>query len=110
MVESALVGLVRAINADLRLVVLNACDSLGCARALADITGCAIGVEHQITDSAAIAFSRALYRAIAFGQSVDNAYTQACLALEMDGVPREQWPELCLRGGVDPRTVKLIAD
>jgi hypothetical protein len=109
-VESALVGLVRAINADLRLVVLNACDSLGCARALADITGCAIGVEHQITDSAAIAFSRALYRAIAFGQSVGNAYTQACLALEMDGVPREQWPELCNREGVDPRTVMLIAD
>jgi hypothetical protein len=106
--ESALVGLVRAIDADLRLVVLNACDSLGCARALADIVGCAIGVEHQITDAAAIAFARAFYRAIAFGQSIGHAYEQACVALDMDGVPREQWPVLCSADGVDAQNRRLI--
>ncbi len=65
-----------------RLFVLNACASLELARQLvdADVVDYAIGWSAKVSDSAAIAFSAALFGALGDGRSIGDAVTVARLA------------------------------
>jgi TPR repeat protein len=93
---------------DVRVIVLNACFSLPQAEAIATVVGCAIGTPRAISDPAAITFGASFYRAIAFGQSVQAAYKQACSALALESFSDEQRPQLVVRPGVDPTRLVLV--
>jgi hypothetical protein len=105
--QSALVGLLRVLNDNIRLVLLNACNSLSCAETISDVIDCTIGVKGVISDSAAITFSESFYRGIGFGRSVKDAFDQARVALLFEGVSEEDIPELRCREGVDPGKIVL---
>ncbi|HEX6371139.1 MAG TPA: NACHT domain-containing protein [Longimicrobium sp.] len=104
----ALVELFTRFQRDIRLVVLNACLSLPQARALADVVGCAIGTRKQISDLGAIIFGAELYRAIAFGESVQAAFDKARAALLMEYPADYDCPVLIARQDVDPSRVVLV--
>jgi TPR repeat protein len=101
--------LFRVFRGDIRVVVLNACTSLPQAQAIADVVGCAIGTPDSISDEAAIAFGASFYRAIAFGESVQAAYEQACLALDLEHVDDRECPVLVAREDVDPAELVLVS-
>jgi hypothetical protein len=105
--QSALVGLVRSAGKSIRLAVLNACNSLGCAEALADVVGCAIGVRADITDPEAILYSKTFYGALGYGRNVQECHEQAILALQMEGAPREHWPEIRVGANVQSSAVRF---
>ncbi|MCA9719916.1 MAG: CHAT domain-containing protein, partial [Myxococcales bacterium] len=73
----ALVELFRQLEGTTRCVVLNACYSEAQAAALAERVDAVIGMSRAVSDQTAIEFSRALYRAIAHGQSLASAFALA---------------------------------
>lgn len=77
-----LCDLLRTMQERVRLCVLNACASVELAERLVDAgaVDCAIGWPAKVPDSAAIAFSRALYGALGDGYSICAAVTVARLA------------------------------
>src|SRR4028119_1396845 len=73
----ALAQLFQVYRGDIRVVVLNACQSLPEAEAIAAVVGCAIGARTAITDEAAITFGSEFYGALASGDSVRTAFDRA---------------------------------
>lgn len=86
-----------AFRGRIRVVVLNACHSRPQAEAIAEAVGCAVGTPDLIKDEAAISFSAAFYSSIAYGQSVQAAFDQACATLNMGGFADHEDPELVVR-------------
>ena len=105
---SALLGLLRTVKDDLRLVVLNACHSSDCASELAELVGCAIGMAGKISDEAAIIFAADFYGAIANGRSVKNAFDQAVASLVFRGTDTANTFEIFCRKGVEASELYLI--
>jgi hypothetical protein len=100
-----LTRLFQIFRGSIRLVLLNACKSSRQADAIAEVVGCAIGMRGEISDSAAIAFGAAFYRAVGFGHSVRIAYDQGCVAI---GASAERdIPHLAARKDVDPGRIRL---
>ena len=97
-----------AYHGSVRLVVLSACSSDQEAQAIADIVGCAIGTPSTISDTAAITFNSRFYRAIANGYSVQRAFDNARMALQVYRIPKEEYPELFRGNGADPNDVVLV--
>ncbi len=97
-----------------RLVVLNACRTAeatagapyaGVATALvARGAGAVVAMQHPITDGAAIAFARALYRQVAAGAAADEAVREGRRAVRDQDPTSAQWaiPALFLRTPGDP--------
>jgi|GEM_PF-5824677 len=77
-----LCDLFKTMNPPVRLCVLNACESKSLAHQLVDegAVECAIGWPAKVSDSVAIAFSRALYAALGDGRSVGEAVSVAKVA------------------------------
>ena len=67
---------------------MNACHSQEVARALCSVVDCAIGMRGALGEPAARAFAGALYRALGYCRSVENALEQADATLEGPRVPR----------------------
>jgi hypothetical protein len=105
--KSALVGVIRVAGSKMKLAILNACDSLDCAEALAETIGCAIGVHREIMDSEAILYSKSFYAALGHGKSIQACHEQAVLALEMAGTPATRFPQLRSSKGVDPAMLHI---
>lgn len=105
----ALTRLFKVFRGDIRVVVLNACFSLPQAEAVAEVVGCAIGSRTEISDAAAIIFSSAFYRAVAFGHSVGVAFEQARTALDLEHLRERDRVQLVARPGVDPAELYLIS-
>jgi hypothetical protein len=59
------------------LILLNACHSHELAQAIAEVIGCAIGMNAPIVDKLAVKFAPAFYRALAYGSSVQVAFDLA---------------------------------
>jgi hypothetical protein len=91
-----------------RLVVLNACFSKEQADAIVEVIGCAVGMSQAIGDEAAIVFAAAFYRKLGFGDSVQAAFDEGCVALMLQGIPEEKTPVLLVRSGVDASRVFLV--
>jgi hypothetical protein len=104
----ALGELFKNLKGKVRLVVLNACDSLVQAKAIAKEIDCVIGMRVSIGDEAARVFAASLYRAIGFGRSIKEAFDQGKTALMLDGIPEADTPTLITRKGVDPSKIYLI--
>ena len=118
--------LLAALPTAIRLVVLNACFSSDHGAEVANVVGCAIGMNAAIGDIAARRFSEALYSAMGSGLSVRSAFEQAVAmsALHADRrigrdvepasepppeEPSAQVPVLHHRRDVDPKTIVLVA-
>ncbi len=97
-----------AYSDQIRVVVLNACHSRPQAEAIAQAIGCAIGTPTGISDAAAITFSAAFYSSIAYGQSVQAAFNQACATLRMKGFAKQEDPQLVTRPGLDASKIVLV--
>lgn len=120
---------------NIRLVVLNACYSSGQADAIIEHIECAIGMNRPISDGAAIDFAGALYRAIANGRTVKEAFQLGTLSVRLEqtgnnshsaddrglafggigesateklSTGEEATPKLFTQSGVDPATVRLV--
>ena len=106
----AMVGLIRTVGADLRLVFLNACKSVSAAQALAEVVGVTIGIEGDITDDAAISFAADFYEGVADGSSVSEAFAQAEARLAFKGIdPSNGRHKLMYGPGIDPSKLVLVA-
>lgn len=90
-----LLGIVRTLKDNLRLVFFNVCYSKPFAEALVQEIDYAIGMEGPIKDDAAIKFAAAFYQALAFGRSVQEAFDLA------KHLANTKEPELLVRQGVD---------
>src|SRR5436305_300279 len=104
----ALKSLFTAFRNRIRLILLNACYSREQAQALVEVVDCVIGMSDSISDRAAIIFAGSFYRALGFGESVQNAFEQGKLALLLENIPEENIPELLVKKGVDPNQVVLV--
>jgi hypothetical protein len=90
----ALVSMFEAIKDNLQVVVFNACFASEQARAVADVVGCSIGMNDQISDKGAMKFAEAFYHGLGFGRTVRTAFDLGRQAL-IDAEPREDHiPEL----------------
>jgi hypothetical protein len=106
----ALRSLFTSLTDNIRLVILNACFSAEQAAAIRDSVGIAIGMSRQISDRAAIAFSGALYKALAHRKSVRSAFELGCAALQTRGMAGEaDIPELLVRPGLNASEVHMTA-
>ncbi len=106
----ALKALFKTLKDNIQVVLLNACYSRIQAEAITEIIDCAIGMKIEVGDQAAITFAASFYRAVGFGRSVKEAFEQGLTALELEGIPEENTPELLLREGVDPARIVLIKE
>jgi hypothetical protein len=73
---SALQSVFETLKDNIRCVILNACFSLGQAKAINNNIDFVIGLSDSISDKAAITFSYAFYLALASGRSIQNAFEQ----------------------------------
>jgi WD40 repeat protein len=107
--KSALVQVLRSCNeGNLRLVVLNACNTRPQAEALTEVVDCVVSMNRTITDRAAIKFAASFYGALAHGRSVQKAFEQGVARLSAEGIPESDTPELLMRAGVDASQIKLV--
>jgi WD40 repeat protein len=107
--KSALVNVLRSCNdGNLRLVVLNACNTRPQAEALTEVVDCVVSMNRTITDRAAIKFAASFYGALAFGRSVQNAFDQGVARLSAEGISESDAPELLVRTGVDAARLVLV--
>jgi len=107
--KSALVDVLRSCNeGNLRLVVLNACNTRPQAEALTEVVDCVVSMNRTISDRAAIKFAASFYGALAFGRSVRKAFDQGVARLSAEGIAESDTPELLMRAGVDASQVALV--
>ncbi len=107
--RSALVNVLRSCDeGNLRLVVLNACDTRPHAEALLEVVDCVVSMNRTITDWAAIKFAASFYGALGFGRSLQKAFDQGVARLRAEGIAEAGTPELLVRSGVDASRVVLV--
>ena len=94
---------------NIRVVLFNSCYSRVQAESIVETIDCAIGINGTLEDSAAITFVTSFYGAIGYGRSVRDAFEQGLIALLVEGVSEEDYPELLTRDGVDPSKLNLVA-
>jgi hypothetical protein len=104
---SALTRMIGSAAPSTRLVVLNACYSQEVARSLCRVVDCAIGMHGSLGEPAARAFAVALYRALGYCRSVDNALAQAAATLEAHGFGAHCAPVCHTRKGISAARVVL---
>jgi WD40 repeat protein len=107
--RSALVKVLRSCNeGNLRLVVLNACNTRPQAEALTEVVDCVVSMNRSVTDRAAIMFAASFYGALAFGRSIQRAFDQGVARLSAEGITESDTPELLVRPGVDASLLVLV--
>ena len=91
-----------------RLVVINTCHSRRLAEDVARHVGCAIAMEGEIADHAAVEFTDALYHALAEGVSVAEAFDEARDAVGRTAESQRDVPVL-VAGRENPNAVRIAA-
>jgi hypothetical protein len=106
---TALKALFTALKDNIQVVILNACYSRSQAEAITEVINCTIGMNDAIGDEAAIVFAASFYRALGFGRSIQEAFDQGKVALQLEGIPEEHTPELLVKAGVNPSQIVLVS-
>lgn len=106
---AALSETLRVLRDNLILVVFNACFSSTQAAAIRESVGLAIGMAKPIEDRAAIKFAAALYRALASGRPVQDAFDLGAAAIKASS-SSDPMPQLSAGQGIDAREVRLVPD
>lgn len=103
-----LVNLVASSHPDLRLVVLNTCESSHQAAPVVAQVDAAIGMTLEIGDEAARSFSAQLYSSLAEGVPLDRAFEQAKLQMNLAGLDEDKTPALFVRRGVSASDLVFV--
>jgi len=80
----ALSNLFRLFSSSIECVLLNACYSEGQAGAIVNHINYVIGMNQEIRDDAAIAFSKGFYRALGYACSIEQSYEFGCNAIQLE--------------------------
>ncbi|HEX7842251.1 MAG TPA: CHAT domain-containing protein [Kofleriaceae bacterium] len=97
----ALAQTLDAVGAQVRLVVLNACYSASIADALLAHVDCVVGMSDAIHDDAARSFATGFYGGLGEHESIAAAFKQGIAAIQLDGLPDADRPQLQVRTGFD---------
>lgn len=105
--SDTLINIVKLAGPQLKIVVLNACESSKLAAALTSVVDIAIGMNVPIGDDAARAFAVQLYSSVGEGISIGLAFEQAKFAISANGIDEADTPVLCHRKGIHPEKYLL---
>jgi hypothetical protein len=83
-----------------RMLVLNACGTLGVAERLRNEVDFIIAMERPINDRTAILFSSEFYGALASGDSVEHAHLAGIARLALEKTGEQMTPKLLMRDGI----------
>lgn len=103
-----LASLFEVLRDNVALVVFNACFASGQAWRIGQSGGIAIGMRERIEDRVAIAFASALYSALAYGRSVQDAFDLGAAAVAMADARHRGIAQLFGGPGVDAHAVRLV--
>lgn len=101
--------LVATAGEQLRLVVLNSCESSAQAKPIAEVIPAAIGMADSVRDDAARAFSAQLYSSLAEGLPLQRAFDQGCLQVTLAGLKGSDLPRLFVRPGQDASRMVFVS-
>ena len=107
--SDALKRLFTALKDNIRVVILNACETGEQASAISEVIDCVVYMEDSIGDVAARKFAASFYSAIGFGRSVRNAFDQGLTAIAIEDLGAEDAPKLLERPGVSAQDVYLVS-
>lgn len=99
--KEAFTRLIKLRKNNIRIALLNACDTKRQAQLLSETIDYAIGMNRPILDEAARVFAATFYQALAFGDSVSDAFESGLTQLDLEGVKGSEIPVLFVRRGVD---------
>lgn len=105
----ALSQLFRTLKGNIRCVVLNACYSDVQAHAIAEHIDCVVGMSNRISDSAAISFASAFYRALGFGKDVRTAFNLGCNQIDIENLGEQDIPQLIAKR-CDPDKIIFVKE
>jgi hypothetical protein len=107
--DDELAAVLKACPSQLKLAVFNSCDSAEQARVAIEHVPAAVGMAQSIDDEAARVFAGQLYNALGFGRSLELAFEQAVVQVQLTlGAPSGQ-PELITAEGVEASELFLVA-
>jgi CHAT domain/AAA domain len=104
----ALAALFKLVADRIDCVILNACSSEIPAKAIAQYIQYAIGMNDQIGDKAAIAFSVGFYKALAASYSIEEAYRFGCVEIRLYNLPEHLKPVIYVNPTAKPKVEKPI--
>ncbi|ABY35670.1 MAG TPA: TIR domain-containing protein [Chloroflexus aurantiacus] len=93
----ALAALFKQFSNQVRCVILNACYSETQAKAISQHIEYVIGMDHTISDEAAIAFSVGFYQGLGSGRTIEESYHLGCVHIHLHGLPEHLTPVLLKR-------------
>jgi hypothetical protein len=106
--DDALAGLLSSLGQDVRLAIIDTCKSYNCAKRVAEVVDCAIGVGEDIYDDEATRFYQIFYQALGAGRSIADAHSQARTALKFQHIPERRIPKLCVNSRRDASRLFLV--
>jgi esterase/lipase superfamily enzyme len=92
-----LANLLAVLEVRIECVVLNACFSLEKADALADKVSCVVGMNKEIDDRSAVAFSAGFYRSLGDSQRYYTAFNSGLAEIELRNLPDSKVPRFITR-------------
>ena len=92
-----------------RLVVLNACFTEPMAQSLLAHVDCVVGMSGAIHDDAARNFAIGFYGGLGERESIAAAFAQGTTAINLNGLPDADQPQLKVREGFDASTLILAS-
>jgi TIR domain len=106
--DVALAGLLSSLGQGVRIVIVDTCKSYACAKRISEVVEFALGVDGEPYDHEATLFYETLYRALASGHSIADAYGQSKASLQFKRVPEYRVPRLCIRKGSNAEKSFLV--
>lgn len=91
-----------------KALILNACDTFDGADVLLDAVPVVIAMATTVSDLAATVFAAGFYSAVAAGQTVQAAFDQGGVAVDMAGLDEGWIPALLARDEADPAQMVLV--
>lgn len=98
----ALAALFKQFVDQIKCVILNACYAENQAIAIAKHIDYVIGMKQEISDEAAIAFSRGFYLALGAGKTIEEAFEFGRIQIMLQGVPEHLVPVLIKKSQIQP--------
>jgi hypothetical protein len=98
-----------AAGASVKVVVLNACFTAQIAETLLAHIDCVVGMSGSIHDDAARSFAIGFYGGLGEHESIAAAFEQGRAAINLEGLPDAERPQLQVRNGFDASQLILAA-
>jgi hypothetical protein len=105
----AIAQALHAAGTSVKLVILNACYTAPIAEALRAHVDCVVGMTGAIHDNAARSFAIGFYGGLGEHESVAAAFKQGRAAIDLEGLPDADRPQLTVRVGFDAAQLILAA-